>query len=177
MPGCNFPKKNPGESGENDGGGEQDNRIEQAIPDNRSYRLTVMKGNAQISGDKVFEIIDILDPYGLIEPQLGNEMLCVFRRHVRVHDPGNRVARAQAEQDKEHRQDDKKDDKYFDEPFEDEFSNFHAKISLYMNTAEFVINCKIRDMKGRAFYPFSISLRPLNPIRMTNSFWDDSNFS
>jgi len=127
MPGCNFSQEYTGESGENDGGGEQDDCIEKTVPNNRGHGLTVMKGNAQIPGHEVFKIIDILGPYGPVQSQLGNEMFRVFRGHVWVHDPGNRVAGAQAEQHKEQRQNDKEDNEYLDEPFKDEFSGFHNR--------------------------------------------------
>jgi hypothetical protein len=97
-----------------------------------------MKGNAEVPEKKIFEIIDILYPYRLVESQLGNEALGVSRRHVRVHDSGDGVTGAQPEQYKENGQDDKKDHQYLDESFKDEFSDFHIIENLMIPEAVMV---------------------------------------
>ena len=88
--------------------------------------MTVMKGNAQVPEEKIFEIIEILYPYRLVESQLNNEAMGIFRRHGGIHDPADGIARAQAEQHKENGHDDKEDHQYLDQSFKDEFSDFHV---------------------------------------------------
>ncbi len=72
VPGCDFSQKNTDERRKKDRSGKQKDGIWKPVQNNREHRHAVMKRNSEISGKEVFEIVDILQPDRLIEPQLGN---------------------------------------------------------------------------------------------------------
>ncbi len=125
VPGRDLAQKHAEKGGQDDGAGEQQDRVGEPFADDVDHRLAVVERVPEVPLEKIAQVVEVLEPDGAVQPQPLDQQLGVLRRHGGVHHSFDRVTGGQAEHHEQHRQDQEEHDPDLQEPAPDVTPEFH----------------------------------------------------